>query len=120
MFLRLSVFLPWLAILGTNMSTRNKHPLSILKKDTPFLWASAHEAEFNDLKDALTSPDTMLFHPDWTAPFEVHTDASKHGCEAMLAQWHESRLRTVKFSSRSFNPTECRWPTTHQELYAVK
>ena len=103
-----------------NMSTRSKHLRSLLKKGTPFLWTSAHEAEFNDLKDALTSPDTMLFHPDWTARFEVHTDASKHGCGAMLAQWHQNQLRPVKFSSRSFNPTESRWPTTHQELYAVK
>ena len=103
-----------------NMSTRGKHLRSLLRKGTPFLWTSAHEAEFNDLKDALTSPDTMLFHPDWTAPFEVHTDASKHRCGAMLAQWHQNQLRPVKFSSRSFNPTESRWPTTHQELYAVK
>ena len=103
-----------------NMFTRTKHLCALLKKGTPFLWTSAHEAEFNDLKDALTSPDTMLFHPDWNGSFEVHTDASKHGCGAMLAQWHHGELRPVKFCSRSFNPTEARWPTTHQELYAVK
>ena len=62
----------------------------------------------------------MLFHRDWTAPFEVHTDASKHGCGAMRAQWHQNHLRPVKFSSRSFNHTESHWPTTYQELYAVK
>ena len=32
-----------------------------------------HEQEFVDLKDALTSPDTMLYHPDWNEPFEIHT-----------------------------------------------
>ena len=99
-----------------NMSTRTKHLRALLKRGTPFLWTSAHEAEFNDLKDVLTSPDTMLFHPDWNGSFEVHTDASKHGCGAMLAQWHHSKLHLVKFCSRS----EARWPTTHQELYAVK
>ena len=104
-----------------NMSTRTfKHLHVLVKKGTPFLWTSAHEAELNDLKDTLTSSDTMLFHPDWNAPFEVHTDASKHGCGSILSQWHRGKLRPVKFSSRSFNPTEFRWPTTHQELYAVK
>ena len=38
----------------------------------------------------------------------------------MLAQWHEGALRPVKFASRSFTPVEGRWPTTHQELFAVK
>ena len=79
-----------------------------------------HEQEFVDLKDALTSPDTMLYHPDWNEPFVIHTDASKHGCGAMFAQWYQGKLRPVKFASRSFNATESRWPTTHQELFAVK
>ena len=38
----------------------------------------------------------------------------------MLAQWYQGKLRPVKFSSRSFNATESRWPTTHQELFAVR
>ena len=36
-------------------------------------------------KMALISPDTMLYHPDWNSPFELHTDASKHGIGPMLA-----------------------------------
>ena len=66
----------------------------------------------------------MLYHPDWNGSFEIHTDASKHGCGAccgaMLAQWYQGKLRPVKFASRSFNAMESRWPTTHQELFAVK
>ena len=38
----------------------------------------------------------------------------------MLAQMHDGRLCPVKFASRSLTPTESRWPTTHQELFAVK
>ena len=62
----------------------------------------------------------MLHHPDFIKPFEVHTDASKHGCDAMLDQVADGKLRPVKFSSRSFSPTESHWPTTHQELFALK
>ena len=86
----------------------------------PFVWTDAHEAEFCDLKDALISPDTMLYHSDWNSPFELHSDASKHGIGAMLSQCHEGALRPVKFASRSFTPVEGRWPTTHQELFAIK
>ena len=80
-----------------NMASRTKHLHSLLCKGTSFVWTDAHEAEFTDLKDALLSPDTMLYHPDWNSPFELHTDASKHGIGAVLAQWHNGKLRPVKF-----------------------
>ena len=103
-----------------NLASRTKHLRSLLCKGTPFVWTDAHEAEFTDLKDTLLSPDTMLYHPDWNSPFELHTDASKHGTGAMLAQWHNGKLHPVKFFSHSFTAVEGRWPTTHQEPFAVK
>ena len=60
------------------------------------MWTDAREAEFIDHKDVLLSPDTMLYHQDWNNPFEIHTDASKHGIETMLAQWHNGKLHPVK------------------------
>ena len=62
----------------------------------------------------------MLVHPDLDKSLEVHTDASKFGCGAMLAQRKNDKLRPVRYASRSFTPTESRWPTAHQELFAVK
>ena len=103
-----------------NMSARTVHLRSLLHTGTPFLWTQAQEDEFTDLKSALTSPDTMLIHPDFTKPFEVHTDASEFGVGAILAQWFQDKLRAVKFASRSFSPTESHWPTTHQELFGVR
>ena len=68
-----------------NMASRFKHLHSLLCKRVPFVWTDAHDAEFCNLKDALISPDTMLYHPDWNSPFELHTDTSKHGIGMMLA-----------------------------------
>ena len=62
----------------------------------------------------------MLYHPDWNSALELHTDAFKNGVGAMLAQMHDGQLCPVKFASCSFTPTESRWPTTHQELFAIK
>ena len=103
-----------------NMASRTKHLHSLLCKGIPFVWTDAHEAEFTDLKDALLSSDTVSHHPDWNSPFELHTDASKHGTGAMLAQWHNGKLRPVKFYSCSFTAVEGRWPTTYQKYFAVK
>ena len=76
--------------------------------------------QFQDLKQAITVPDVMLFNPDWNAQFELHVDASKLGCGAMLAQEKNDILRPVRFASRAFSPAESRWTTMHQELFAVK
>ena len=76
--------------------------------------------EFQDLKQAITGPDFMLFHPDLNAPFELHVDASKRGCGAMLAQEKDGVLRPVRFASRAFTSAESLWATMHQELFAVK
>ena len=65
-----------------DMSNRTKHLHAPLHKGIPFKWTSAHDAEFTDLKQAVLSPDTMLYHPYWNSTFELHTDASKHGVGA--------------------------------------
>ena len=89
-------------------------------KGISFVWTSDHEAEFQDLKTALVSPDLMLYHPDFDTPFEVHKDAIKYGTGAILAQWHDNELRPVRYASRAFTQTESHRPTAHQELFAVK
>ena len=45
-----------------------------------------------DTASAVTSSDVMLYHPDWNSLFELHVDASKLGCGAMLAQWKDDKL----------------------------
>lgn len=102
------------------MSTRTDALRSLLKKSISFQWTEETERQFQDLKQAITGPDVMLFHPDWNAQFELHVDASKLGCGAMLAQEKNGVLRPVRFASRAFSPAESRWTTMHQELFAVK
>ena len=103
-----------------NMSHRTQNLRSLLSQKASFSWSDQHEAEFQDLKSALLSKDISLFHPNWDSEFQVHTDASKLGCGAILAQRHNGVLRPVRFASKAFTATESRWPTAHQELFAVK
>ena len=70
---------------------------SLLLKGIPFVWTSNYEVEFQDLKTALVSPNLMLYHPDFDKPFEVHTDVSKYGTGAMLAQWHDNELGPIRY-----------------------
>ena len=102
------------------MSTPTQALRSLLKKGVSLQWTEETATEFQDLKQAITGPDVMLFHPDWNAPFELHVDASKLGCGAMLAQEKDGVLRPVRFASRAFTSAESHWTTMHQELFAVK
>ena len=79
-----------------NFSNWSLHLRSLLRKDTKFHWTSAHESEFSHLKASLTSDDLILLHPNWNQGFELHTDASKFGCEAMIAQYYKGEPRVDK------------------------
>lgn len=92
----------------------------LLKKGVAFQWTEQAQKQFDNLKQAITSPNVMLHHPDWDCPFELHVDASKHACGAMLAQGKDGILRPVRIASRSFTSAESRWTREHQECFAVK
>lgn len=62
----------------------------------------------------------MLHHPNWNASFEVHVDASKHGCGAVLAQEIVGKLKPIRFASRAFNAVESRWTALQQEFFRSK
>ena len=61
---------------------------------------------FQALKEALTSEPVCLSHPDWSLPFEVHTDASKQGLGAVLCQKTEQGEKVVMYASRSTTDLE--------------
>ena len=103
-----------------NMHERTKHLRNLSRKGIPFQWDSYHEREFNDLKLLIVSLDAMLYHPEWSKPFKIHTDASKRGVGAMLAQQINHELKPVRFVSRAFSEIESRWHTMQMELFAVK
>ena len=80
-----------------NFSNWSLHSRSLLRKDTKFRWTSAHESEFSHRKASLTSDDLILLHPNWNQEFERHTDSSKFGCGAVIAQ-RRTQTNLVCFS----------------------
>ena len=94
-----------------NMSARTLNLRNLLKKETPFFRTEIHEKEFLDMRNAVTCPECMLLHPDWSSEFELHIDAFKKGIGVMLAQKHNGKLRPVRFASRRFTKSESSWNT---------
>ena len=102
------------------MSIRTQALRNLHKKSVSLQWTEETERQFQHLKQAITASDVMLFHPDSNAQFELHMDASKLECGAMLAREKNGILRPMRFASRAFSPAESRWTAMHQELFAVK
>ena len=78
-------------------------------QQTPALVEAFHAA-ISALKSA-----TALKLPDFTKPFELVTDASKHHVGGILVQ----EGRPVAFESSLLNATQQNWPTHDRELFAL-
>jgi hypothetical protein len=76
-------------------------------------------AAFEDLKKAITEEPIVLHYPDWSQPFEIHTDASKEAVAAILTQKIDGVERVIMYASKSLNDVEKKYQTYEQECLAV-
>ena len=96
------------------------YPLTKLTRHgEPFVMGPEQEAAFKSLQLKLvTAP--ILAHPDFDKPFLIYTDASGYGIGALLKQLDEcGRERVVAYTSRTLQPLEMKYPTTHKECLAI-
>eukprot|EP00736_Rhodelphis_marinus_P012188 Rmarinus@m.27500 len=82
------------------------------------MWGRDQQGAFQKLKDALCSAE-VLAYPDYSKPFQLHTDASGTGLGAVLAQNGVGGVRPVVFASRLLSPAERNYTVTEREVLAV-
>jgi transposase InsO family protein len=92
------------------------------QKGESWRWTPAHQAQLDDLKQALTSaPVLATLDPD--ADFILRTDASDVAIGGVLAQrqmWDGRMVeRPLGFFSRKLHDVETRYPTYDRELLAI-
>jgi transposase InsO family protein len=78
-------------------------------------WRPPELNAFQQLKDALSSPDVVLNLPELDKPFSVYADASDLGTGAILIQ----NDRPVAYTSHKFTGAELNWTTGDKELFAL-
>lgn len=95
------------------------YPLhALLKTNYNFVWTKDCQETFQQLKMAvLTAP--ILIHPDFNAPFILHTDASGSGLGAVLLQEQDGVDRLIAHASRSLSKAEQNYVIAEQEALAV-
>lgn len=93
--------------------------LTSQKKDAiPFFWSPEADNSFKKLKECLVSAP-ILACPDYSQPFEVHTDASDFGIGAVLTQTLNGEEKVIAYMSKSLSSQERNYSATEREALAV-
>ncbi len=89
------------------------------KKAKAFVWTSACQAAFDDLK-AATLDTSLLANIDYTKPIFIRCDSSQFGAGAVLFQFDEQgREHPISYASRKYTLAERNYCTFQQEAAAV-
>jgi hypothetical protein len=88
--------------------------LSAAKKGTKIKWTDQLESAFQEVKE-MVSKSTMLTYPDWSKPFDIHTNASDYQLGAVISQEKEP----IAFFSRKLNNAQKNYTTTEKELLSI-
>ena len=90
-------------------------PLSKLTStNVPWKWTEVEQKAFEKVKKII-SKETLLSFPDFSKPFEIHTDASHTQLGAVVSQDN----KPIAFYSRKLNPAQTRYTTTERELLSI-
>ncbi|KAE8662634.1 cytochrome P450 78A7-like [Hibiscus syriacus] len=95
-------------------SARASPLTDLLKKGKVWEWSEQCQKAFENLKAAV-SQEPVLALPDFTMPFEVHTDASDFAIGGVLMQ----EGHPIAFESRKLNDTERRYTVQEKEMTAI-
>ena len=101
-----------------DMWIRRSHVLaplvSLTSTKAKWSWGQQQEAAFQTAK-RIIAKEVMLAYPDFSLPFEIHTDASHYQLGAVISQ----QGRPIAFYSRKLNPAQTRYTTTERELLSI-
>ena len=67
------------------------------KSKTKFNWTDRHQQAFENIKK-IVAKETLLTYPDFTIPFDVHTDSSDYQLGGVVSQLG----KPIAFFSRKF------------------
>mgnify|MGYP005753024869 CR=1 FL=1 len=101
-----------------DMWIKRSHTLAPLtkltSKEAKWQWTEIEQAAFDTMKKII-GKQTMLAYPDYSKPFDIHTDASHLQLGAVISQDGQP----IAFYSRKLQPAQTRYTTTERELLSI-
>ena len=83
-------------------------------KNAKYDWKDEHQKFFDAVKRVIGS-EVFLAYPDFNAPFEIHSDASKLQIGALISK----KGNPIAFYSRNMNSAQQNYTTTEKELLSI-
>ena len=90
----------------------------LLSTKRAWLWGPDQEQSFNQVKEELSQPTTLVLY-DPKRELKVSADASSFGLGAVLFQQDGDNWKPVAYASRSLSETERRYAQIEKEALAV-
>ena len=82
-------------------------------KDAQFVWNTACQIEFDELKEKLSAAP-ILQGPNWTQPFHISSDASDTAIGAVLGQQDGQVPYAIYYVSKNLAPAELNYTITEK------
>ena len=77
-------------------------------------WTEEHQLAFDKIKRIMTR-ETLLAYPNFSVPFDIHTDASLYQLGTCISQ----NGKPIAFYSQKLNPAQTQYTTTERELLSI-
>jgi hypothetical protein len=88
--------------------------ISTSKKGKPLVWTEQHTKAFETVKQVIAK-QTMLAFPDFSKPFDIHTDASDVQLGGVISQ----DGKPIAFYSRKLNPAQRNYTVGEREMLSI-
>ena len=82
---------------------------ALTSKNVKYDWEDEHQKCFDAIKRVVVR-EVFLAYPDFNAPFEIHTDASKLQIDAVISQ----KGKPIAFYSQHMNSAQQNYTTTEK------
>ena len=83
-------------------------------KNEKFEWNEQMQKAFEMVKTKISN-EAMLAHPDFSEPFDVHTDSSDYQLGGVISQ----KGKPISFFSKKLNQAQKKYPITEKELLSI-
>ena len=87
---------------------------NLIKGSQTFSWSEREQHAFDQLKKVVCAQPVLQL-PDFSKPFEIHTNASDFAYGSVLMQ----DGHPIAYESKKFSAIESRWPTHEKEMWAI-